>query len=82
VYQNIPNPFNQQTVITFDLPAKGNAVFQLVNSQGQIVLKREAEYQRGPNELPLDLQHLPDGTYYYQLSTPFGVVTKKMMKVQ
>ena len=82
VYQNNPNPFNQQTTIAFDLPAKGNAVFQLVNSQGQIVLKREAAFQKGRNELPLNTRHLPDGTYYYQLSTPFGVVTKKMMKVQ
>ncbi|MFK7981525.1 MAG: T9SS type A sorting domain-containing protein [Saprospiraceae bacterium] len=82
VYQNTPNPFNQQTNITFDLPAKGNAVFQLVNSQGQIVRKEEAEYQKGVNEIPLDTRDLPDGTYYYQLSTPFGVVTKKMIKVQ
>lgn len=82
VYQNTPNPFNQQTTIAFDLPASGNAVFQLVNSQGQIVIKREAAFQKGLNELPLDTRHLPDGTYYYQLSTPFGVVTKKMMKVQ
>jgi len=82
VYQNTPNPFNHQTSITFDLPAKGNVVFQLVNSQGQIVRKRAAEYQRGLNELSLDTKQLPDGTYYYQLSTPFGVVTKKMVKVQ
>lgn len=82
VYQNNPNPFNQQTTIAFDLPAKGNAVFQLVNSQGQVVIKRAAAFQKGPNELPLNTRHLPDGTYYYQLSTPFGVVTKKMMKVQ
>jgi len=82
VYQNTPNPFNQQTSIAFDLPAKGNAVFQLVNSQGQIVRKEEAEYQKGLNEIPLDTRDLPDGTYYYQLSTPFGVVTKKMIKVQ
>ena len=82
VYQNIPNPFNEQTSIAFDFPAKGNVIFQLVNSQGQIVLKRAREYQKGPNELPLDTRHLPDGTYYYQLSTPFGVLTKKMVKVQ
>jgi len=82
VYQNTPNPFNEHTSIAFDLPAKGNAVFQLVNSQGQIVLKQEAAYQKGLNELPIDTRHLPDGTYYYQLATPFGVLTKKMMKVR
>ncbi len=82
VYQNTPNPFNQHTTIAFDLPAKGNVVFQLVNAQGQIVQKREGTYQRGKNEIEVAVQHLPEGTYYYQLSTPFGVTTKKMTKVQ
>ncbi len=82
VYQNTPNPFNQHTTIAFDLPAKGNVVFQLVNAQGQIVRKREADFQKGNNVFDLDLRSIPEGTYYYQLSTPFGVVTKKMTKVQ
>lgn len=82
VYQNIPNPFNQQTSLSFDLPDKGNVVFQLVNSQGQIVIKQESDYLKGTNEMSLDTRHLPEGTYYYQLATPFGVITKKMMKVQ
>ena len=82
VYQNTPNPFNHHTTIAFDLPAKGNVVFQLVNAQGQIVQKRAASYQKGLNEINVEVQNLPEGTYYYQLSTPFGVMTKKMTKVQ
>ena len=82
VAQNTPNPFNQTTTIAFDLPSKGNVIFQLVNSQGQIVRKQAATYPKGTNELSLDTRQLPEGTYYYQLSTPFGVVTKKMVKVR
>lgn len=82
VYQNTPNPFKQTTTIAFDLPAKGNVAFQLVNTQGQIVRKRVGDFQRGKNTLELDLSNVAEGTYYYQLSTPFGVVTKKMAKVQ
>lgn len=82
VYQNTPNPFTQHTTIAFDLPAKGTVLFQLVNAQGQIVRKRSNEFPRGRNTLDLKISQLAEGTYYYQLSTPFGVVTKKLTKVQ
>ena len=80
VYQNAPNPFNEHTIIGFDLPAKGNVVVQLVNAQGQIVIKQEGTYQRGFNQLTLALSHLPAGNYYYQIATPFGIETRKMAK--
>ncbi len=82
VYQNKPNPFSQQTVIGFDLLAATTIILKVINVQGQTIKKIQKAFSSGYNEINLSVKDLPVGTYYYQLSTPFGLETKKMVKVQ
>ncbi len=76
--QNIPNPFEQETTIGFNLPEKTTVTLRIIDINGNEVISTEGEYDAGYNEIPLQLNISP-GIYYYQLITPYGRVSKRMI---
>ena len=80
--QNHPNPFNSNTTIEFDLPAKTNVTIDLINTLGQIIrtLKDES-LDAGHYQIEFIGEGLPSGLYIYRLKTPNFYDAKKMILI-
>ena len=80
VYQNIPNPFNESTVIGFTIPDKGNVTISISDAAGKLIHRMEKEYDGGYNEIIIDSNVLnTSGILYYKVSTATHTATKKMI---
>ena len=80
--QNRPNPFNQQTMITWIMPQNEEVTLSVYNVFGQVVHTKVLDGKAGMNNYELSLQNLPaSGTYYYQVQTANYEATKSMLLV-
>ncbi|HLF64054.1 MAG TPA: T9SS type A sorting domain-containing protein, partial [Saprospiraceae bacterium] len=80
LYQNEPNPFADQTVIGFDLPAAMPATLTLYDMSGKMIHLIEGDYAKGYNEVVLKRRDLvADGAYYYYLQAGDFTASKKMI---
>ena len=64
---NFPNPFAQQTTFQFQLHEENPAALHLYDPQNQIFypnIWQQHLLSPGLHEVPLNLSHLPSGTYY------------------
>ncbi len=83
--QNYPNPFNSLTQIRFQLPEQTLVTIKIYNILGQEVKTlvdgvKEAGYHTALwNGLDKNEQVVSSGIYYYRISTPNFVQTKKMV---
>lgn len=81
--QNYPNPFNPSTSIQFTLGTRSPVTLQVFNVLGQRVSDLfEGVADAGLHRLQFDGHAHASGTYFYRLSTPQGVATKKMTLVK
>lgn len=70
LYQNVPNPFANSTIIGFELPEKAKAQLVLYDNAGKKVYSIEGEYKAGYNEVQLKNSDLPAaGMYYYEFNS-------------
>ncbi len=77
--QNRPNPFSDRTVIGFVLPEACNAQLRVLDLSGRELLRLDKNYPAGYNEETLELRELGvSGILSYELTTPFGKLTRKM----
>ncbi len=85
--ENYPNPFNEKTTISYNLPETGNVQLVIYNKMGQIVKTVvNGIQQAGLQTIDLNRSDLMSGVYYYRI-TLHGVssdysVTKNMIVVQ
>lgn len=77
--QNTPNPFTTSTLIGFELPTAATVELNIIDMQGQVIQTKQGAFAKGQHQLEIKAADLPNGTYYYQLVTPFGVEAKKMI---
>lgn len=78
--QNRPNPASARTTIAFRIDRPGRVSLRLYDSQGRLV--RDifgGERSAGEYTESIDAGRLAAGTYYYELRTPAGVETKKLV---
>ncbi|NRB49538.1 MAG: T9SS type A sorting domain-containing protein [Saprospiraceae bacterium] len=75
--QNRPNPFNEKTLIPFELPKSSLASLRIYNQLGQLVWEKTARYPEGRSTEEVALS--APGLYYYQLETFWGQATRKML---
>jgi hypothetical protein len=79
--QNRPNPFNGSTTIGFVLPEACDAQLRVLDVNGRELLRSSKTYPGGANTETLQLAGISAaGVLYYELVTPFGVLTRKMVK--
>ncbi len=81
LYQNQPNPFHRTTTISFRLPESCEAQLRIFDASGRMLAEKKAQYPAGRNEETLDLG-AATGVLWYELVTPFGILTKKMVAAQ
>lgn len=82
VQQNTPNPFRSTTLVDFNLPESAVVELTIMDVQGRVIKKQSADFESGAQQLEITSEGLRTGTYYYQLVTPFGVATKKMIVIE
>jgi hypothetical protein len=81
LFQNRPNPFVGRTAIAFVLPESCEAKLRIFDVSGKILAEKTAQYAAGRHEEIFDLADLT-GVLWYELTTPFGILTKKMVAAQ
>jgi len=77
--QNTPNPFTTSTLIGFELPSAATVELNIIDMHGKIVQTQQGAFAKGQQQVAVQASNLSNGTYYYQLVTPFGVEAKKMI---
>jgi len=79
--QNRPNPFVDVTQIDFSLPQAGPVSLRVFDLAGRLVQEMHGEYPAGAHSALLDMSGTSAfGVLHYELQTPFGVMTKKMVR--
>ena len=62
--QNIPNPFKDETVISFTLPETTDATLTIMDITGRVLKQYTDKFERGYNEVSIDRSDLPQaGTF-------------------
>jgi hypothetical protein len=78
--QNVPNPTIGQTTIGFVLPQSCEAQLRILDVNGRLVTEKTVVYPAGYQQETFDLSG-QSGVLYYELTTPFGTLVKKMVVV-
>jgi hypothetical protein len=83
LFQNIPNPFNQTTLINYYLPQNtGTALIQITGINGETI-KSIAINGTGAGQLTVQTAQLAAGTYMYSLIVDGNLIdTKRMVLVK
>jgi hypothetical protein len=80
LYQNVPNPFQGQTMISFNLPQATQATITIHDVTGKTLKMIRGEYAQGFNQISVNSSELPAvGVLYYTLETDESTATKKMV---
>ncbi len=83
LYQNEPNPFENNTVIRFFVPENQEATLSIFTLDGKLVKEMNEVYTKGEHQVNVAKEEFPSsGIYYYQLKTNNFTDTKKMMYIK
>lgn len=74
-----PNPFTEQTNISFNLEVGADVRFTVVNLLGEQVHAQSFKGSGGYNTIRFDGSDLPEGIYIYTISSGKSVQTRKMI---
>jgi len=81
--QNVPNPFKTVTSIGFVLPETCDAQVRIFDISGRLIEEQGGTFTKGYNQLDFRLDgYSGEGVLYYELITPYGILSKKMMLVR
>ena len=76
---NYPNPFNAQTNISFNMGSAGEVRLDVYNVLGERVATLvDGHVRAGKHTITWDASKYPSGIYFYKLTAPEKVFTKKM----
>jgi hypothetical protein len=89
LYQNVPNPFNPATVIRYDVPSSGGKVtIRIYDVAGRLV-RTLADAVETPGEKRVTWNgrnnqgaRVATGVYFYRMTAPGFVATKKIVLLQ
>jgi hypothetical protein len=82
LHQNRPNPFSQQTIISFDLIETNKAVLTVFDINGRQVFTTNQDFKTGYNEVILQKPIFQTtGTYFYRLTTDKAATVKRLQFV-
>ena len=82
LYQNQPNPFQNETVIGFNLLEAGEATLTIFDVAGRIIHQVKGAYASGYNQVNISKANISQsGVMYYTLETAANTATKKMILI-
>ncbi|MBL7818264.1 MAG: HYR domain-containing protein [Saprospiraceae bacterium] len=79
---NRPNPFKDETVISFNMPEESYAQLNIIDLMGKEVLSFGKIFSKGLNEVVFDAQTTPSvssGIYIVRLQTGSGISERKIV---
>lgn len=79
--QNRPNPFAGVTTIGFILPESCDAQLRVLDAAGRELLRIDKTYPAGYQEESIRVEPA-SGILYYELTTPFGQLSRRMVVAQ
>ncbi len=80
--QNHPNPWKDQTNISFFMPQSQYIEFTVYDQTGKIYVSKQGIYPAGESNITLDKSNFGGaGLYYYVVKTATGQYTKKMIRI-
>jgi len=80
--QNIPNPFNGNTTIDYNIPLKSNdAKILIFNNVGKLIKTVSIDHL-GKGTLNVRADNIPSGTYIYHLEVDNKIIDAKKMVVE
>jgi hypothetical protein len=83
LFQNRPNPFQNETTIAFNLPKAGTAKITISDIAGKTLQVIENDFAKGYNELKINKSTLQvSGVTYLQLEQNGQRVSKKMVIIE
>lgn len=83
LYQNTPNPFVNQTSISFNLPSEDEIELIIYDMSGKQLFAQKGIFTKGFNAITVDQsQFNSNGVLYYQINSSFGSQTKKMVLIK
>jgi bacillolysin len=75
-----PNPADEMVFVRFSAPQAAPARCTLSNLMGQVLVTRNMDAVEGINNLDVELQSLPSGTYLLRIECGAGAGTIKLVK--
>ncbi len=82
LFQNVPNPVLNNTVIGFQLPEAATATLRVLDISGKEIKVIEGNFTKGYNEINISRNELKaSGMLYYELSTNTDQAVMKMILV-
>lgn len=83
VQQAYPNPFTNNTTVTYSIDFPEPVRLALYDALGRLVHSSdEGILPAGTHEILIDAENLPTGTYFYEIQTPTARKTKSIVKVR
>lgn len=82
VAQNIPNPWNNSTVIPVNIPERGEVKLIIKDMLGRVVVRRSMILDNGNNNIELNNDVFTSGSYTYEVSYGGEVKAGKMIVVE
>ena len=76
--QNVPNPFNGNTIIKFNTPNSENISFNITDMFGKIIYSKEIESISGLNTININ-EKLSTGIYTYSIKNDEKMLSKRMV---
>ena len=77
--QNVPNPADNKTRISFLVPQDGQAVIDIYTLTGQKMYSESINAHFGENYIDLNTSEFAAGMYIYTLQFEGAVLSKKMV---
>ncbi len=83
LYQNQPNPFNNTTKISFNLPRDGQVTLSILDVDGKVLHKSTRDGKSGLNSIEISKEGLfRSGVLYYQIEMGEHKAVRKMLLIE
>ncbi len=76
--QNIPNPANDNTIISYSVPESGEVIFRIYSVNGQLLYDKAVQSEGGRNSIEINTSGLSAGLYVYSMEYKGQRITKRM----
>lgn len=78
LYQNRPNPTDNNTKIDFQVPYSGKATLEITDLSGRRIKQMPINVDAGRHTLNIDVSHLSPGVYFYSMTFDGYRMVRKM----
>lgn len=80
LFQNNPNPFIEQTYLSFNLKQSEEAVLSIYDQSGRIIFEQNQKYPAGLNRIPVSRDMFQSaGSYFYALKTEHSSAIRQLI---